>query len=554
LSELQARIEALELEKQNIINNPRVEPDMDQVIDSSLEAYIQSFKVKYNRLQATHEEKARAQEAKIRELENENSVLSKQMLRLTTQLGECDEERSRFQAMTAHVREESGTRLQQLVSKLDKVTQLLAAKDKQHQTHLEQCSQDTRRMRADISKLTEERDVQAKEIVLLTERLKTEEDAHQSTKTSALELRHGADGKLATIATYEAEVIKLQSEIRQRDTQSAAQAAAQEVISKRIVEVCDEAALLESKCLALQAQVWRHHSQRCISNLSIVLSCLQILERGSESSLAEAVVLEQRKTAAAEEKAASATALLADKSAKLELAMEDQARFQTRLDEIEALGTELQAQIRTHEEAELKLAEEKSRLEQAAVVQAEEVARLREKVESLTEQYELATLERDELSAELQAANSKLDVSKTIHSLKLEQFQNMMRTNIEMADSIRGLMTKIDLNTPFPAASALRASIDESAAAGSAPNAEMMRPSSLMSTLSASLTANSGNVLQTLAQREEAMVKEERARQERIKALREKTKDRERAQQVRNGQPLNWASATAASVLDETPI
>ena len=80
----------------------------------------------------------------------------------------------------------------------------------------------------------------------------------------------------------------------------------------------------------------------------------------------------------------------------------------------------------------------------------------------------------------------------------------------------------------------------------------MMRPSSLMSTLSASLTANGGNVLQTLAQREEALVKEERARQERIRALREKTRDRDRAQQTKNEQPLGstWAASTAASVLD----
>ncbi len=230
--------------------------------------------------------------------------------------------------------------------------------------------------------------------------------------------------------------------------------------------------------------------------------------------------------------------------------MEEHSKFQTRLDEIEQLGVELRDQIKLHEEAESRLTEDKTRLEQLSATQTDELAKARERTDALQEALELAVLERDELGSELQAARSKLDVSKTIHSLKLEQFQSMMRTNLEVADSIRGLMTKIDLDTPFPAATALRASVDPSAAPAAAGTDPMLRPTSLMSTLSASMTANGGNLLQAVAQREELIVKEQKERQDRIRALREKSQVRERAQQgPKSDASGSWAGAGATTTL-----
>jgi hypothetical protein len=240
----------------------------------------------------------------------------------------------------------------------------------------------------------------------------------------------------------------------------------------------------------------------------------------------------------------------AQKSTKLAEAMEEHSKFQTRLDEIEQLGVELRDQIKLHEEAESRLTEDKTRLEQLSATQTDELARARERTDALQEALELAVLERDELGSELQAARSKLDVSKTIHSLKLEQFQSMMRTNLEVADSIRGLMTKIDLDTPFPAATALRASVDPSAAPAAAGIDPMLRSTSLMSTLSASMTANGGNLLQAVAQREESIVKEQKERQDRIRALREKSLGRERAQQgAKSDAAGSWAGGGATATL-----
>jgi hypothetical protein len=198
-------------------------PDMDQVIDSSLEAYIQSFKVKYVRLQSVHEDKARAADKRIRELETENDVLGKQVQRLAAQTRDAEDARARAEQSAAHVREQYGAREQQLAGKLDKVTQLLAAKDRQHQAHLETCAAETQRLRADAPKQREEAAELRRELDAQTERLKAQEEANKALQTRAIELQSGMDAKVATLATYEAEIARLQSEARQRDANAAAQ-------------------------------------------------------------------------------------------------------------------------------------------------------------------------------------------------------------------------------------------------------------------------------------------------------------------------------------------
>jgi hypothetical protein len=54
------------------------------------------------------------------------------------------------------------------------------------------------------------------------------------------------------------------------------------------------------------------------------------------------------------------------------------------------------------------------------------LAKYKERYESLLEELELVYLQKDELASELTAARSKLDVGKSVHALKLEQYVHVV--------------------------------------------------------------------------------------------------------------------------------
>ena len=80
-------------------------------------------------------------------------------------------------------------------------------------------------------------------------------------------------------------------------------------------------------------------------------------------------------------------------------------------------------QIQQHEIMETKLTEQKIKFEQLALMQEEELDKLKERYDSLCEELELVYLQKDELTNELASMKSKLEVSKTVQALKLDQFQ-----------------------------------------------------------------------------------------------------------------------------------
>ncbi len=111
-----------------------------------------------------------------------------------------------------------------------------------------------------------------------------------------------------------------------------------------------------------------------------------------------------------------------EKSSKLDEAIDERNRLLQRLEEFEHHMADIQGQIVQHEALEAKLTEQKSKFEQLTLTQEAELAKYKERYESLLEELELVYLQKDELASELTAARSKLDVGKSVHALKLEQY------------------------------------------------------------------------------------------------------------------------------------
>ena len=191
-------------------------------------------------------------------------------------------------------------------------------------------------------------------------------------------------------------------------------------------ELVEEAARLESRILALQTQ---------------------IVERAHDG-LATALATERVKARDAVEKYTTIKAAHDDKAGKLDEANDERNKLVQRIEEFECQVGDIMDQIAQHEVMEKKLTEQKSKFEQQSLILEDELAKYKERYEALCEELELVYLQKDDMSAELASVKSKLDVSKTVHALKLDQFQGMMKANLEVADSIKSLMTKIDLDVP----------------------------------------------------------------------------------------------------------
>ncbi len=206
LLEMQHRIEALELEKQLLRAKNRGPGDEDDLSDVPLEAYIHSFKVKYARQQQVFDERVKNLDARVREMENDNTVLLQQVQRLTSDKAETEANFQQSEQQRVAQRDEYGQRELQLASKLEKITAILAAKDKQHQAHVELSGQETRKLRTLVTKLQDDGLAKERKINDQTEQLEKYETATQAMTTRNVELSHELDLKLTTIRTYDQEV------------------------------------------------------------------------------------------------------------------------------------------------------------------------------------------------------------------------------------------------------------------------------------------------------------------------------------------------------------
>jgi hypothetical protein len=76
--------------------------DDDDLSDVPLEAYIHSFKVKYARQQEIFDNKSKIAQAKLKDTESENSVLTQTVQRLTAALEESQANFKQVNELTKH--------------------------------------------------------------------------------------------------------------------------------------------------------------------------------------------------------------------------------------------------------------------------------------------------------------------------------------------------------------------------------------------------------------------------------------------------------------------
>ena len=133
------------------------------------------------------------------------------------------------------------------------------------------------------------------------------------------------------------------------------------------------------------------------------------------------------------------------KQARMDIIMQEKVNLSTQLDNLVLDVKDLTQHLKDHEISENALLENKAKLEQKNTAQFQELEQLRTLNNSLTEKLELTSLERDEASEALQAAQAKITTNDSVTALmKLEQFHGMMKANMEVADSIKTIMTKLD--------------------------------------------------------------------------------------------------------------
>jgi hypothetical protein len=152
-------------------------------------------------------------------------------------------------------RDEYGQRELQLASKLEKLTQILAAKEKQHQTYMDMSGGEIRKLRTGLQKLLDEQLAKDRKINDQNEQLDKQDASIQSLTTQTVELNHELDTKLTTLRTYDQEIQNLQATIRKQDLQLKLAAGNAEAIERRNTELVDEAGRLEARILALQTQI-----------------------------------------------------------------------------------------------------------------------------------------------------------------------------------------------------------------------------------------------------------------------------------------------------------
>ena len=373
--------------------------DEKRAADSSLEQYIQSFKVKYDRLQQQADEKAKASAARTRDLENENVVLTQQVQRLTQQAREAEH-------LRVKLRDEFSNSERQLSA-------ILSTKEKQFQSDAEVHELEMRKIKAFVQKLQDER-------IGSQRKINEQETAVKSLQATVLELQTEVDNKKSTLAAYDDQMKGVFTQVRQFEKQLKVAQGSVEVLERHNQDLIEDAARLDARTQTLEARLAEQTNAYKL-----------------QSSRAENAFLEQTN---------EAQASVAEKTAKLEALQSEVNKLEQRLEDTEKARHSMRAQVQALEENERRIDLAKIKLEKTLKAQAEELDSLKERFSALSEERELALLVEEEQQLELQASRFKLDTYKTIYAMKVEQFQSMSINADEVLERVIELMQRIEQN------------------------------------------------------------------------------------------------------------
>ena len=140
----------------------------------SLDAYMSNFKEKYAILQKQHYEKIAQMEENLSKLSSENAVLTSKSQRDNLEKQNLFQKYANLENSMKIFKDESGARELALVTKLEKLTTIIGAKEKQHLTAFETTNEEIGRLRVEVQKLQneiEEKDVKLKQTRELLELL-----------------------------------------------------------------------------------------------------------------------------------------------------------------------------------------------------------------------------------------------------------------------------------------------------------------------------------------------------------------------------------------------
>eukprot|EP00455_Lapot_gusevi_P006548 TRINITY_DN12794_c0_g1_i1.p1 TRINITY_DN12794_c0_g1~~TRINITY_DN12794_c0_g1_i1.p1 ORF type:complete len:568 (+),score=122.81 TRINITY_DN12794_c0_g1_i1:156-1706(+) len=265
-----------------------------------------------------------------------------------------------------------------------------------------------------------------KEVEELQVQLAEMMSARQVDQTALLQVNEENNAKKATIEEYSNSIQQLRTALQQAELQIKLSESATKTIEASHAQVVQQNSQLHAQVLALQTQLAEKDHATWPSQLATAQISLQ----------------EQQ------HKYSSLEATYNQRGIRLEQCLDENSKLREINEQLQLTIQDLSHHIETQLEAEAVLSESKARFEQLSITQAEELAKLKEKVNQLTEELELAHLERDEFAAELHRAQSQLDVASSVHSVKVDQIQNVMRANLEMAGSLKDLMNKFGIDIP----------------------------------------------------------------------------------------------------------